>query len=62
MAEESIMDTATTAGAGAALTSPWWIQTLNPYVQLIVALMGGVWIAVQIYYKIKNERKPKTND
>lgn len=56
------MDTATTAGAGAALTSPWWIQTLNPYVQLIVALMGGVWIAVQIYYKIKNERKPKTND
>ena len=51
------METATTAGAGVAVTSPLWLQTLNPYVQLSVALLGGVWIAVQIYYKIKNERK-----
>jgi hypothetical protein len=56
MGEESVMETATTAGAGVAMTSPLWLQTVNPYVQFVVAVMGGVWIAVQLYYKIKNER------
>jgi hypothetical protein len=56
MDEESIMETATTAGAGIAITSPLWLQTLNPVVQFVVAIMGGVWLGVQIYYRIKNER------
>lgn len=55
------METATTAGAGVAVTSPFWLQTLNPYIQLVVAVMGGVWLGVQIYYKIKNERKARTD-
>lgn len=49
------METVTTAGAGAALTSPLWITTVNPYAQLLVAILGGVWLVVQIYYKIKNK-------
>jgi hypothetical protein len=49
------METATTAGAGAALTSPLWLNTVNPYIQLAVGLLGGVWLIVQIYYKIKNK-------
>lgn len=53
--QESIMETVTTAGAGAALTSPLWITTVNPYAQLLVAILGGVWLVVQIYYKIKNK-------
>jgi hypothetical protein len=57
MDETRVMETATTAGAGAMITSPLWLQTLNPLVQFAVAIMGGVWLAVQIYYKIKNERK-----
>lgn len=61
MVEESVMETATTAGAGVAITSPLWLQAVNPYVQFIVACMGGVWIAVQLYYKIKNERKGGRN-
>jgi hypothetical protein len=55
MDQESVMETATTAGAGAALTSPLWLATLNPYVQLAVGILGGVWLVVQIYYKIKNK-------
>jgi hypothetical protein len=49
------METVTTAGAGAALTSPLWISTLNPYIQLVVGILGGVWLVVQVYYKIKNK-------
>jgi hypothetical protein len=49
------METATTAGAGAALTSPLWLNMVNPYIQLAVGLLGGVWLIVQIYYKIKNK-------
>jgi hypothetical protein len=55
MDQESVMETATTAGAGAALTSPLWLNTVNPYIQLAVGLLGGVWLIVQIYYKIKNK-------
>lgn len=50
------METATTAGAGVAITTPFWLQTLNPYVQFAVAVLGCIWIGVQIYYRIKNER------
>lgn len=42
-----------------AVTSPMWLHTVNPYVQFVVAVMGGVWLGVQIYYKIKNERNKK---
>jgi hypothetical protein len=55
MDQESVMETVTTAGAGAALTSPLWLNTVNPYIQLAVGLLGGVWLIVQIYYKIKNK-------
>jgi hypothetical protein len=51
------METATTAGAGIAVTAPLWLQTLNPYLQLVAVVMGCSWIAVQMYYKIKNERR-----
>jgi hypothetical protein len=47
--QEGIMDHLTTAGAGAAMTSPLWIQTLNPYVQFTAAVLGGVWLAVKIF-------------
>jgi hypothetical protein len=42
------MDTVTTAGAGVMVTAPLWIDTLNPYVQFTVAVLGGVWIATKI--------------
>lgn len=51
------MEVTTTAGAGVAITTPLWLSTMNPYIQFVVAVMGGVWLGVQIYYKIKNERK-----
>lgn len=51
------METVTTAGAGVAITTPLWLQTVNPYAQFVAAVLGAVWLGVQIYYKIKNERK-----
>jgi hypothetical protein len=58
MVKTNVMDSATSAGAGIAITSPLWIiQIANPYIQFIVAVMGGVWLGVQIYYKIKNKGK-----
>lgn len=49
------MDHVTTAGAGVAITTPLWIQTLNPYVQFVVALLGGAWLAMQMYYKYREK-------
>jgi len=57
--ETAIMETATTAGAGIAVTSPLWLQTLNPYLQAIAVVVGVAWIAMQMYYKVKNERRKK---
>jgi hypothetical protein len=59
MDQESVMETATTAGAGVAVTSPLWITTLNPYIQFTVAALGAVWLCVQIYYKIRNENRDR---
>ncbi|MGY3589353.1 hypothetical protein [Bradyrhizobium sp. USDA 4350] len=46
------METATTASAGVALTAPWWIQTLSPYGQFTVMVLGGLWLTTQIVTKI----------
>lgn len=46
------METITTAGSGAAITSPLWLQTLNPEVQFVVAVLGGLWLVTQIVAKI----------
>jgi hypothetical protein len=56
------MDQMTTVGASAAVTSPLWIQTLNPYVQFAVAVLGGVWLVTKIFIALhdwwtkKNDR------
>lgn len=49
------MDNLTTAGAGAALTAPLWIDTVNPYIQFTAGALAVVWLGVQIYYKIKHK-------
>jgi hypothetical protein len=67
MAEESVMPPdpltshITSVGAGAAMTMPLWIEVANPYVQFTVAILGVVWLGVQIYYKIKSETKKKND-
>lgn len=55
------METATTAGAGIVITTPLWLQTVNPYLQAIGVVAGVAWIAMQMYYKVKNERKKGKN-
>jgi hypothetical protein len=60
MVEESVMDTTTNAVAGAAIVSPWWLAVLNTGHDLIAWLlpfMGFTWLAIQMYYKLKKERK-----
>jgi hypothetical protein len=46
------METVTTASAGIAITTPWWLPAANLYVQLGVAVLGGLWLATQIVAKI----------
>lgn len=46
------MEHITTAGAGVALTTPLWLQTVNPYLQFAVALLGAIWLATQIITRI----------
>ncbi|WP_316235051.1 MULTISPECIES: hypothetical protein [unclassified Bradyrhizobium] len=53
------METATTAGAGAMITAPLWLSAVDPYLKVIGMAMGIAWIAMQMYYKVKNERRPK---
>lgn len=55
MDQESLMDHITTAGAGASLTAPLWIDTVNPYIQFTAGALAVVWLAVQIFYKIKHK-------
>jgi len=60
MAEESLMEQVTTATAGAAIVSPWWLSALNGSHDTVVFLLpfaGFSWIVVQMYYKLKKERK-----
>jgi hypothetical protein len=52
MEQESLMEHLTTAGAGAAITSPLWLQTVNPYLQFAVACLGGLWLITQIVTKL----------
>jgi hypothetical protein len=57
MVEESVMETATTAGAGVAITTPLWMHSVNPYLQFVALVLGITWIGMQMFYKIRNERK-----
>jgi hypothetical protein len=58
MAEESVMEQATTATAGAAIVSPWWLPVLHDALAgWLLPIMGITWIGMQMYYKVKKERK-----
>ena len=47
MDQESVMETATTAGAGAAIVSPWWLPLLHDAIAgWLLPLMGVAWLAM----------------
>lgn len=50
MDKESVMERVTTAGAGVALTSPYWLHV--PDGATTLQILGGLWLAVQIIAKI----------
>jgi hypothetical protein len=52
-------DPVTNVAACGMMTTPLWMQTVHPYLQFGCMVIGGVWIMVQIYFKIKNERRKK---
>lgn len=59
MVKESVMDHLTTAGAGAAIMSPWWLPALHNGAEFALPFLGCSWLLIQIYYKIKKERNSK---
>jgi hypothetical protein len=53
------MDTFTTAGAGAAVVSPWWlpvVQHFSDVASWCLPILGCAWLVMQMYFKLK-ERK-----
>lgn len=55
------MDHVTTGGALGAVVSPLWLPVLTPVSQvaaILLPILGCVWLAVQITFKIKDRKKP----
>jgi hypothetical protein len=56
------LDNATTAAAGAALSSPFWLpvlEDLSSASALLLPVLGAIWLIVQIMVKMidRNDRK-----
>jgi len=57
VAHENVMDTFTTAGAGAAVVSPWWLPMLSDVSSIAawcLPILGCSWLIMQMYFKIKD--------
>lgn len=55
--DENVMDTVTTAGAGAAVISPWWLPLLTSAHEAAAWLLpffGCAWLLIQIAFKLKD--------
>ncbi len=55
------MDSITTATAGAAIVSPWWLPVftgISTVASWLLPIMGCAWLGMQMYYKYK-EKKSK---
>ena len=62
MAEESVMDSITTATAGAAIVSPWWLPVLSGLstaASWALPLLGCAWLIMQMYYKYQEKKNSK---
>lgn len=53
------MDHVTSAAAGAAVASPWWLPALHSGAEYALPFLGCTWLLVQIYFKIKKELENK---
>jgi hypothetical protein len=65
MDKEDVMETVTTAGAGAAVVSPWWLSALthgSEAATWALPILGCSWLVMQMYFKIKKERKAAPDD
>lgn len=55
MEDDNLMNTLTTAGAGAAVVSPWWlpvIHHINAGAAWLLPVLGCTWLIIQIAYKL----------
>jgi len=55
------IDRVTETTAGAAITSPFWLDNLHSGAQWILPFLGIAWLVMQMYYKYKTERKKDKN-
>lgn len=60
------MDSITTATAGAAIVSPWWLPVvtgLSTAASWALPVLGCAWLIMQMYYKWKekNDRHHQTD-
>ena len=60
MGEENVMDQITTAGAGVAIVSPWWLPVLNgasAAAAWLLPFLGCAWLVMQMYFKLKERNR-----
>jgi len=56
------MDSFTTATAGAAIVSPWWLPVvtgLSTAASWALPLLGCAWLIMQMYYKYQEKKNSK---
>lgn len=56
------MDSLTTATAGAAIVSPWWLPVLSGIstaASWALPLLGCAWLIMQMYYKYQEKKNSK---
>ena len=56
MTGQRVQETITAGVAGAGITLPWWIELISGWAATGVPILGFIWLAIQIYYKIRNNK------
>ena len=51
--KQQINDVATAAVAVSGVTLPFWIQVVSGWAQVILPILGALWLIIQIYYRVK---------
>lgn len=53
------METTTNCVAWASLFSPVWLDRLHTGAQWLLPFLGAAWLVMQMYYKLKNEKRKR---
>jgi hypothetical protein len=59
---DNMSNVITTAGAGAAVVSPWWLPSLHEVSTVaaeLAPILGAIWLLTQIILKVSEYRRSR---